>query len=462
MIVSQGSRVALLKMFKPLFLLAAFGCVSTGALAYNAAEFPISSSAGRTTFGTGVIGGGSLGAGTLSVASDGTILAKGPVSFSAAGGLRVEAQLASRISKPAIALAFGRFFAKALPIVVVAGGLFDLAKELGFIPVATVGGVGVDFKYDFPAYLWSGDYVNYTANQSTECNKRAARLNTDSYSYTGSAGPFYYNCAMVEHKIAAPSTDTPFVYDIAYKLNPIGGSAPVSRQAFLDAVAARSGWPSGSALGPTLEQAIAGGETVEATPEVLTGPATIPGNSSKTVTATGSTTVTNVTNNTYNGPTVTTVTTTTTQNYSPSGVPIGPPVDSSTDAAPLPANPASNAPLKVCGLTAETACIIDEAGMPTKPDVDAAMKKTPTEVQKDIDDIAKNPTSVFPKFPTLNWDFALPSGCAQIPTPAFAPALTSIDVCQFKPMFHDVMGVVWVLGGLFGAISLFMKSALSD
>lgn len=100
--------------------------------------------------------------------------------------------------------------------------------------------------------------------------------------------------------------------------------------------------------------------------------------------------------------------------------------------------------------------------MPTKADVDAVMKKTPTEIQKDVDDIAKNPKSFFPAFPTLNWAFALPSGCAQISTPAFAPFMSSIDVCQFQPIFHDVMSVVWMLGGLFGAISLFMKNALSS
>lgn len=64
-------------------------------------------------------------------------------------------------------------------------------------------------------------------------------------------------------------------------------------------------------------------------------------------------------------------------------------------------------------------------------------------------------------FPDINWAFELPTACGVIPTPAFEPFMASIDVCQWQPMFHELMTVVWMLGGLFGAISLFMRNSLA-
>lgn len=116
---------------------------------------------------------------------------------------------------------------------------------------------------------------------------------------------------------------------------------------------------------------------------------------------------------------------------------------------------------KTCGMPGAPPCVIDESGMPTKNDVDIAMSKNPSGIQKDIDDLIKNPAAFFPKLPDLNWSFALPTGCAIISIAAFAPFLTGIDICKFQPIFHDLMSVVWMLGGLFGAISLFMRNALS-
>jgi hypothetical protein len=95
--------------------------------------------------------------------------------------------------------------------------------------------------------------------------------------------------------------------------------------------------------------------------------------------------------------------------------------------------------------------------MPTAESVDGArLRDLEDDNRAWIDGlVAANP------FPDINWAFELPTACGVIPTPAFAPAMESVDVCQFQPIFHDVMSVVWVLGGLFGAISLFMRNALT-
>lgn len=144
----------------------------------------------------------------------------------------------------------------------------------------------------------------------------------------------------------------------------------------------------------------------------------------------------------------------------------------STNPVPVPdpagttASPgAAQDELITCGLPGKPKCVIDELDTPTpttanpapapqpQTEVDAATKAT-----RDI--IADVPGKLGP-FPTISWTFQLPSVCSAIPTPAFAPFLTQLDICQFQPIFHDIMGVVWVLGGLFGAISMFWRDQLS-
>jgi hypothetical protein len=109
-----------------------------------------------------------------------------------------------------------------------------------------------------------------------------------------------------------------------------------------------------------------------------------------------------------------------------------------------------------CGLPGSPPCKIDESG--TAPYVDLKPKQTADDAVKPLSDFAKNPTAALPTLPTINWSFALPAGCTAILIPAFSPFLSSIDICQFQPMFHSIMSMVWLLGGLLGAISLFWRN----
>lgn len=123
--------------------------------------------------------------------------------------------------------------------------------------------------------------------------------------------------------------------------------------------------------------------------------------------------------------------------------------------------PAQQVELETCGLPGRPPCKIDETGTPQVPE-NTNQQKVDSATQA-IKDFIANPTSIVPEFPQLNWSFQLPTGCAAIDTPAFAAVgLASIDICQFQPMFHELMSIVWVLGGLFGAISLFVRNALSN
>lgn len=152
---------------------------------------------------------------------------------------------------------------------------------------------------------------------------------------------------------------------------------------------------------------------------------------------------------TPNGPKVdkTSKNTTTTGKFDPQGTKIGPDevttAETTSDQRP--------------------ACEIDPnstACAATLPQPEDGAKKA-DDKNKELLDFVTNPTSKLPTFPTLNWSFRLPSGCVPLSITGFEPYLQSIDVCQFLPMFHDIMSVVWIIGGLFGAISMFWRSTLS-
>lgn len=156
-----------------------------------------------------------------------------------------------------------------------------------------------------------------------------------------------------------------------------------------------------------------------------------------------------------------------TERFWPPGVtptPQGTPPPAGSPAPTVTQNPgAGAAPISVqietCGLPGKPACKIDETGTPTDtlPDPAAAVETATTGIRACIAD----PMSCFPAFPTLSWGFALPTACGPIPLPAFAPYMQAIDICEFQPMFHEIMAIVWQLGGLFGAISMFWRKVFS-
>lgn len=125
--------------------------------------------------------------------------------------------------------------------------------------------------------------------------------------------------------------------------------------------------------------------------------------------------------------------------------------------APTPTEPPED---KECGLPGTPPCKIDESGTPTGEAVAGPEAIDP--VVDQLESCISNPASCLPALPSLSWNFALPTNCSAIPTPAFSPALEEIDVCAFQPTIHDLMSVVWMLGGLFGAIGLFWRKTLAS
>lgn len=127
---------------------------------------------------------------------------------------------------------------------------------------------------------------------------------------------------------------------------------------------------------------------------------------------------------------------------------------------PTQPKPPEEMKLETCGLPGKPACKIDETDTPQKvedthkADVDAALAQ--------VGELAKNPAKFWPELPQINWTFTLPTGCSAIQTPAFSPYFSQIDVCKFQPVFHDVMSVFWIMGGIIGAIGLFWQSVFAQ
>lgn len=317
-----------------LFVLVALASFVQNSYAFAPGQFPVSTVGNLTTFGSGTVGGGTLGSGAITFASDGTLLSKGPVSFTGAGGSKVTAELTSKVSKAATAKALANFAFKGLPLLGTAVALYQLYDELGF----GKGPAGTPFNMGLPG-MWATDYSDFIYNSREEA---CASL----YNRPGARFLGYYPSV---HFGGADRCNVSFDaegYSIASNMRFRATSttpvltSPVTRQEFENAVAAKSGWPSSSSMGTAAKNALDSGEVVQAQPESLAGPLASPGQQTTTTNPDGTTTTTTTTNNyVYNGPNVTVTTTTITQNFNTSGAPAGNPTVTTTKPG-QPAQPA--------------------------------------------------------------------------------------------------------------------------
>lgn len=167
--------------------------------------------------------------------------------------------------------------------------------------------------------------------------------------------------------------------------------------------------------------------------------------SGDTITHTSTTTEV-ITNNTTNNNNTTTTTTTI---NTPTNAPINSPTNSPTNAP----NSGQNN-IETCGLPGKPPCKIDETGT---PEADESYEVEP--IFRSLKQCLENPTSCFPAFPDLSWSFSVPSGCAPIPVHGFNGYINSIDICPFQSVFHDLMSMIWVAAGLFGASAMLFRDS---
>lgn len=113
----------------------------------------------------------------------------------------------------------------------------------------------------------------------------------------------------------------------------------------------------------------------------------------------------------------------------------------------------------VCGALPLPPCAVkvDETGTPAEGTAEGRFGQANTDLAKvqtdalgafgDIEDIS---------LPSWTWTFQFPTGCTPLVLPAFDDF--EIDVCQFQPIIHDLMSVIWVIAGIWGLIALFRNA----
>lgn len=103
-----------------------------------------------------------------------------------------------------------------------------------------------------------------------------------------------------------------------------------------------------------------------------------------------------------------------------------------------------------CGAPGQPPCRIDETGTPR----DGASKfdgasRSADETKDGFLDAITSAKEI--EAPAWTWTFQLPSGCAPVALPAFDMEL---DLCQWQPMIHDLMSLVWIAATIWFSIGL--------
>lgn len=395
------------------------------------------------------------------------------------------------------ALMFAGKIAWPIGVALQAGDIYDFLTDNGLKNVKN-SGAGITAQVpELGATLSDGyryDYRNnYYYSPSAACNSYIAYVGPGNPNNSYSVSDIIIGASSIRCVISASSAGGTWTDNVDMGKSSSGCSSgnyvvngsctpnppmrTLAEQEIIDKIAQESGWPTSSAraLAEALRVPGVAPAVVTETPNIV-GPFAVPGEKTTTaepvklipgtttvappgtaVTDSGTRTISSQSTNniTYNQNTATTSTSTTsttniTNNVTNQTINEG---DTITETEEKP-------DIEFCGLPGTPPCKIDETGTPeAKQDTSEADAK---KAYKPLEDFVANPTSALPTFPTINWAFTLPSGCAPIALPAFEPWLQEIDVCAFQPMFHDLMSFVWVLGGIFGAIGTFWRNTFSQ
>ncbi len=442
---------------------------SSAVLAYSS-----TSTGNATTFRPKVIGSGNVGAHAVSYASDGTVLFKSAERMPLAGGGSIPVDVSGGVSRPNVARALGRFAMKATGIVGILGtgvALWELAQELGFDLDNSSGSLVV--KEQNPEACSSNCYTYTALHGGTTPISEGSLAGFCSTYVALSVG--HYNTNQTNYLPTLQALDVPNQRCYIKEVHRITGStsyiyvtptrtprAPDADpwmssnvDAFVDALTGQTTWGPSSKIAEATADAIRAGDALEATPQVITGPATSPGPVTTTVNVTDNTTTTSTTthNHTYEGDKVTTTTTTNivTRDNTTNDI-----VDEKTITSQptMPEAPEFKPP---CGIAGLPPCNVkvDETGVPSDGAPRFETAKT------DLDKVQTDANTAFGdhediSLPEWSWTFQFPTGCSPLVLSAFNNL--AIDVCQWQPIIHDLMSMLWVAAGIFGLIALFRNA----
>ncbi len=394
---------------------------------------------------------------SFGVAANGAVFANTGTTMPTPGGGSIPIGVNGQVSKANVGAALGRFARKVYAPLVVGSALYDLGQELGFFLDNSGGSLVVTQAPDpdlfctvSPCYTWSVSVPYYMTAGTPEAVCRAAIAAVSS---PGDVANYVSN-TFTECRGVRPATNFQIVIPITNRgSRPPDqvANTPSSLEAFESAVAARSGWPTSSALARTLVDAINSGESPLVEPVTVTGPASSPGSVTQTVnTSAGTTTTATQTHNyTYSGPNVTVNTTTTSVTVDNStGAVLDQSTTTITPEVPTPPEPSP----AVCGGPGLSACNVkvDETGTPQyDPDPFTLPESLQQQTEQQLEQIADaaDKAGLFSDFASL---FTLPPlrECAPVVLPSLlGRELGSLNPCAGVDWLRGLMAWVWAVAG---------------
>lgn len=112
-----------------------------------------------------------------------------------------------------------------------------------------------------------------------------------------------------------------------------------------------------------------------------------------------------------------------------------------------------------CGGPGQPVCAVkvDETGVPAEGTAEGRF----TQAGSDIDTVKTDAQGAFDDhkniaLPSWTWTFQFPTGCTPLSLGAYGDL--SIDVCQWQPIIHDLMSLLWIGAGIWGLIALFRNA----
>lgn len=491
-------------MFKQIPLIAAL--LASSSLAFGQARpqvaFPPSYTGPSFTFGPKTADAANAAKFSFGAASNGAIFGNSKGYAPTPGGSSIPITVGGIVPPASAAGVIGKFAAKMFFPLQAGMALYDLAKDLGWN--AQGGSSGVTFSQPplvFDGYAYFASYkpsVLYGSqssacgsfNKTTTSNTRDGPTTT-TYSYTG--GSTVDSCF-----VNVTSSPYPTGAEYSGRLDGLIERTtvatpvlePKTNQQFIDAIAAKTDWPTttagspaqppqqpatgepdsptrpdnsgapssqpqaghdGSAIGRAIGEAIRSGESLGVNPQSVTGPASSPG--TQVVTNNGVTTVTSTTTNyyTYEGAKVTVTSTTVSNTINNSdGQPVGQPVTTSEQKPYLEPITPPKIEIDTCGLPGKPKCLIDESGTPAEVGSTFDKAKSDLDVSQTAAKAAIDSAAGIAA-PTWSFTFQLPTGCAPYVTGIKGVVL---NVCQYQSTMHSLLSAIWAAATAFAMIGM--------
>lgn len=426
------------------------------AQALPSSGFPYAQAGNTYTFSGGTTTSANASSLSFGNPANGSVYAEASQSLPIGGGQTATVNPRSVPSAGNVAKALKNFASKIVAPLVIGVAIYDLAKELGF-NLDNNGGTVVVTKPDAsvctvaPCYQFSvwPENLGWSNTPMESCLKYMVHAGATAVTLANTSWCSYdsYVHVQQQYRTVSPASSA---------------SAPSSMSEFEQAIAAQSGWPSGSHIGRALGDAVASGEPLPLpAPSSVTGPASVPGVPTVTNFPDGSrTTVTPEKSISYGPGSVTVTDKTTTTHTSPSGVTT--PVQDSTAPAPLPA-PAQEVSIETCGLPGKPACKIDEAGTPSPlpgTQYDAVLDP----FKQSVDDKRAVIGGTGDKSFFGGWSlffFAPPVvQCEPLAMPTYLGVqIDALDPCPVADGMRTVMGYIWALVALYLCLRMIREVA---